>query len=108
MVPNYYKQINEIPLTNSGKLNRKELPETCREDLIEEKYIAPETEIEKLICKIYSSLFNINENEIGKMSNFYELGGDSFYAIRMIAEIKKMLQIKLNIKDIMDNSLSAI
>ncbi|OUM63753.1 hypothetical protein PIROE2DRAFT_9693, partial [Piromyces sp. E2] len=63
------------------------------------------TEIEKLICRIYSETFNINENEIGKMNDFYELGGDSLNAIRVSSKIEKELNIKINIKDILSNSV---
>eukprot|EP00833_Pecoramyces_ruminatium_P009695 jgi/Orpsp1_1/1183727/evm.model.c7180000086468.1 len=66
--------------------------------------MAPETEIEKTICKIYSEILNIPANEIGRMSDFNELGGDSLSAIRTVAEIKSRLKVKLYIKDIMNNS----
>ncbi|ORX75151.1 acetyl-CoA synthetase-like protein [Anaeromyces robustus] len=105
MIPNYYKKINEIPLTISGKLNRKELPDIDNGDIIKEEYVAPETEIEKLICHIYSKLFNIDEKEIGKTSDFFELGGDSLNAIRLISVIEKELNLKLSIKEIYEHSL---
>eukprot|EP00833_Pecoramyces_ruminatium_P012342 jgi/Orpsp1_1/1186374/evm.model.d7180000050088.1 len=105
MVPNYYKKINDIPLTTNGKLNRKELPKIDNGDIIKDEYIEPETEIEKCICHMYSKLFNINENEIGKTNDFLELGGDSLNAIRLISMIEKELNVKLNIKEIYKNSL---
>eukprot|EP00833_Pecoramyces_ruminatium_P017973 jgi/Orpsp1_1/1192005/evm.model.d7180000089941.1 len=105
MVPNYYIRIYDIPLSSSGKLNRKELPEPNNKDFITEEYIEPETEIEKVICKIYSDLFNIPENQIGRMSDFYELGGDSLNAIRIISTIEKELNVKIYIKDIMSYSI---
>ncbi|OUM56932.1 hypothetical protein PIROE2DRAFT_18247, partial [Piromyces sp. E2] len=104
MVPNYFISIENIPVTSNGKLNRKALPEPNISDVITEQYIVPETEIEKMVCKIYSSVFNIDENEIGKMSDFHELGGDSLNAIRMTSKIEKELNIKINIKDILSNS----
>ncbi|OUM56565.1 hypothetical protein PIROE2DRAFT_49375, partial [Piromyces sp. E2] len=89
MIPSYFKRIVSLPVTNNGKLDRRALPELNNEDLIKEKYISPETEIEKLICKLYSLIFNIDVNEIGKMSDFYELGGDSLNAIRVSSKIEK-------------------
>ncbi|OUM56390.1 hypothetical protein PIROE2DRAFT_19017, partial [Piromyces sp. E2] len=76
MIPTYFIKINEIPVTNNGKLNRKALPEPSINDMIKEEYIAPETDIEKEICNIYSQIFKIDVNEIGKNSNFFDLGGD--------------------------------
>ncbi|OUM66075.1 hypothetical protein PIROE2DRAFT_6786 [Piromyces sp. E2] len=106
MIPNYYKRIDEIPLSSSsGKLNRKALPEPTKEDFITEKYVAPETDIERMICKFYSKIFNIPVNEIGRMSDFYELGGDSLNVIRFSALIENELNIKLHFKDIMSHSV---
>ncbi|ORX77638.1 acetyl-CoA synthetase-like protein [Anaeromyces robustus] len=104
MIPKYFIKIDNLPVTSNGKLDRNKLPEPNIKDLMKENYIAPETEIEKVICKIYSKVFSIDENEIGKMSNFYELGGDSLNAIRIISEIKKLLNVKINIKEIMKYS----
>jgi len=104
MIPNYYKRINEIPLSNSGKLNRKALPKPTKEDFITEKYIAPETEIERMICKLYAKIFNIPETAIGRRSDFYELGGDSLNFIHFSSLIEKELNIKLHYKDMMSHS----
>eukprot|EP00833_Pecoramyces_ruminatium_P018314 jgi/Orpsp1_1/1192346/evm.model.d7180000092453.1 len=105
MVPNYYIKLNEIPLSRTGKLNRRGLPEPRKEDLITEAYVAPETTIEKIICKIYSDIFNIELNEVGKRQDFFELGGDSLNAIRISSRIEKELNIKVYIKDIMSHSI---
>eukprot|EP00833_Pecoramyces_ruminatium_P001369 jgi/Orpsp1_1/1175401/evm.model.c7180000053703.1 len=102
MVPNYYIKIEEIPLTNNGKLDRRRLPEPRKEDIIIEQYIAPENEIEQKICNIFSEVLNYPENEIGRMSDFYEFGGDSLNAIRVSSRIEKELNIRINIKDILE------
>eukprot|EP00833_Pecoramyces_ruminatium_P006281 jgi/Orpsp1_1/1180313/evm.model.c7180000072888.1 len=104
MVPNYYIRINEIPLSSTGKLNRRALPEPKEEDFITETYVAPVNNIEKVICKIYDEVFNIPGIKIGRMHDFYELGGDSLNAIRISSRIEKELEIKIYIKDIMSHS----
>ncbi|OUM57679.1 hypothetical protein PIROE2DRAFT_17253 [Piromyces sp. E2] len=43
MIPSYFQRIEKIPLTKNGKLNRKNLPEPNKEDIIKEQYIVPET-----------------------------------------------------------------
>eukprot|EP00833_Pecoramyces_ruminatium_P010616 jgi/Orpsp1_1/1184648/evm.model.c7180000090388.2 len=53
---------------------------------------------------MYSDIFNIPLNEIGRMHDFYELGGDSLNAIRILSRIEKELKIKIYIKDIMSYS----
>eukprot|EP00833_Pecoramyces_ruminatium_P003648 jgi/Orpsp1_1/1177680/evm.model.c7180000062408.1 len=104
MVPNYYIRIDEIPLSSTGKLNRRALPEPKEEDFITETYVAPVNNIEKVICKIYDEVFNIPGIKIGRMHDFYELGGDSLNAIRISSRIEKELEIKIYIKDIMSHS----
>ncbi|ORX63769.1 acetyl-CoA synthetase-like protein [Anaeromyces robustus] len=105
MIPNYFKNIKSIPITTNGKLDRKGLPEPEIEDLVSEHYVAPETKIEEQICNIYGEILNIPTNEIGRMNDFYELGGDSVNAIRVISRIEKDLNIRLGMKDIMSKSV---
>eukprot|EP00833_Pecoramyces_ruminatium_P011233 jgi/Orpsp1_1/1185265/evm.model.c7180000092984.1 len=105
MVLNYYIQINELPLSSTGKLNRRALPKSNKKDFITEAYVAPISDIEKVICKIYSEIFNMNQEEVGRMQDFYELGGNSLNAIRISSRIEKELNIKIYIKDIMSHSL---
>ncbi|OUM56422.1 hypothetical protein PIROE2DRAFT_18982, partial [Piromyces sp. E2] len=105
MIPSYFQRIEKIPLTKNGKLNRKNLPEPNKEDIIKEQYIVPETVTEKKICSIYSVVLNYPENLIGKMSDFYELGGDSLNVIRIISEIEKEFRLRINIKDILSRPI---
>ncbi|OUM64955.1 hypothetical protein PIROE2DRAFT_8098, partial [Piromyces sp. E2] len=105
MIPNYYIRISEIPITGNGKLNRKVLPSPTKNDLIKEKYSAPQTDIEKIICKIYSEIFGYDINEVGRMNDFYEMGGDSLLAIRVASMIEKYIKLKIDIKTILSNSV---
>ncbi|OUM58758.1 hypothetical protein PIROE2DRAFT_15886 [Piromyces sp. E2] len=105
MIPNHFQRIEEIPLSVNGKLDRKALPEPDMNDYSEEDFVKAETQTEKEISAIFSEIFNISVNEIGKMTDFYELGGDSLYAIRLISKINKTYQIKLNINDILNHPI---
>eukprot|EP00833_Pecoramyces_ruminatium_P005222 jgi/Orpsp1_1/1179254/evm.model.c7180000068616.1 len=105
MIPNYFIRIHELPITSNGKLDRNLLPEPNKKNYINEEYVAPETNIEKILCKIYGEVFNIPLNEVGRMSDFYELGGNSLNAILISSIIEKELNIKIFIKDIMSYSL---
>eukprot|EP00833_Pecoramyces_ruminatium_P018245 jgi/Orpsp1_1/1192277/evm.model.d7180000091961.1 len=99
-----YGKISEIPLTTNGKLDRRALPEVDVNDLINDNYMAPKTETEKCICEIFSEIFNINVCQIGRRSDFYELGGDSFVTIKLVSLIEKYLKIKANIRAVNMNS----
>jgi acyl carrier protein len=103
MVPNYFIEILEFPITSNGKLDRKALPEPTESDLILNEYVEAETKTEKKLVTLYSKVLHIKENKISKTSDFYELGGDSLIAIRLITEIQKEFQITIGMKSILKN-----
>ncbi len=98
MVPSVFVFIDAIPLTPSGKIDRKSLPESDLEQraLIDE-YVSPETELEKKIASIWSKFLHIDK--IGIHDNFFELGGNSLLATQIISRIRRLCQIELPLKD---------
>ncbi|ORX64277.1 acetyl-CoA synthetase-like protein [Anaeromyces robustus] len=103
MIPNFFIQIDEIPIDHNGKLDRFALPEPNFEDISEE-FIPVSTDTEKIISKIFSREFNKKEEYIGKEDDFYDLGGNSLIATRISAEIEKLLHIKISVLDVMKYS----
>ncbi|NRA12165.1 MAG: methyltransferase, partial [Crocinitomicaceae bacterium] len=91
MVPNYFIELETLPLTINGKLDRKALPEP--ELLNNELYVAPTTELEKQLCKIWQELLGVVR--VGIEDNFFRLGGDSISAIRLISVIRQQLDIDM-------------
>lgn len=83
MVPNYFVYLDEIPMTASGKTDRKNLP-VPEFTVIEREYVAPETEEEHILCSVLESLFQMEQ--IGVTDDFFELGGDSLRAIEYVAK----------------------
>ncbi|KAL6625516.1 hypothetical protein U3516DRAFT_794601 [Neocallimastix sp. 'constans'] len=66
--------------------------------MVKDKYILPETDTEKELCQIFSEVFNIDISGIGKMTDFYEIGGDSLNAIRVSSEIEKKFSVNKQIE----------
>ncbi len=93
MIPSFFINIENIPLTPNGKVNRKALPKPQHSDIIQnEEFIAPTTEKEILLAEIWKELLGFDN--VGVNDNFFKLGGDSIVAIQMIAKAKqKGLQI---------------
>lgn len=83
MVPNYFVHLDAMPMTASGKTDRKSLP-VPEFTVIEREYVAPETEQEKVLCKVLEELFQLEQ--VGVMDDFFELGGDSLRAIEYVAK----------------------
>ena len=100
MVPNYFVHLDEMPMTASGKTDRKNLP-LPEFTASNEEYVAPETETEIAVAAIWSRL--LKTDRIGKDSDFFDLGGDSLMVISLLAELESSFNIQLSMKDIMEN-----
>lgn len=94
MIPAYMMQIEKIQITRSGKLDRKALPVIKAKG--SSQYAAPETETEKKIAKAMQE--NLNIDKLGIDDSFFEIGGDSIKAMRVVANVSKDMDI--NIMDI--------
>src|SRR5690606_7563506 len=90
MVPAIVMVLDEMPLLNNGKIDRKQLPEAQYEQV---EYVAPTTETEKALALIWQDvLFGTSEKahvkrEIGIHDNFFELGGHSLLATKVASRI---------------------
>ncbi len=87
MVPNALKRLDEMPMTSNGKVDRKALPEPEMKELGAE-YVAPETETEKILCAAFARTMKLEENQVGLMNDFFDLGGDSLKAMVALSEAK--------------------
>jgi len=97
MQPNQVMFIDSVPLTVNGKLDKKKLPEPeGREGM--EIYQVPASVYEEKLAKIWSELLGIEK--ISRNDNFFNLGGDSLLAIRVVSLIRKNLKIEVPLKSI--------
>ena len=93
MVPDAYMQLDTMPMTPNGKINRKVLPVPELKRATE--YIAPEGETETLFARIFSEVLGIEQ--VGALDDFFEIGGTSLNAIKVIVEASKQgVQIVFN------------
>ncbi|MDB4904132.1 MAG: non-ribosomal peptide synthetase [Mucilaginibacter sp.] len=84
MVPVRYIELECLPLTRNGKIDKKALENLAETD---EKYIAPSDDTEVELASILRDLLNIEKISIH--DNFFELGGNSIIAVVLFARIKK-------------------
>lgn len=101
MIPRSFLTLEEIPLTPSGKVDYKKLPvpKLERPDLINE-YFPPISESEKELYKIWYEYLRIDK--IGIDDSFFDLGGNSLLAIKMLIDINTQFNCELSITDIFD------
>jgi amino acid adenylation domain-containing protein/non-ribosomal peptide synthase protein (TIGR01720 family) len=99
MIPNYFVQLDKMPLTPNGKVDRKALPEP--ETTVEiDDYIAPESEIEKQLVEILTEVLGVKK--IGTNDNFFKKGLDSIKAIQITSRLLNY-SLKVEIGDIFSN-----
>jgi amino acid adenylation domain-containing protein len=93
MVPSAMVVMDAIPLTASGKRNRRALPAPTADAYIRRQYEAPQGEFETLLAQLWQELLHVDR--VGRNDNFFELGGHSLLAMRLVAKIATQLHVKL-------------
>ncbi len=97
MIPNTFIHLEFMPLTTSGKIDRRVLPNPEIKP-ISDIYVGPRTPIEEIICKIWQEVLEIKK--IGIHDNFFSMGGHSMNALRLIVKIDKQLGSSFPLKAI--------
>lgn len=87
MVPSAFVVIDSLPLTASGKLNRRALPAPADSETRTEQTAAPRTPTENLLVEIWSDVLGVPR--IGIHENFFDLGGHSLLAVRLFSRVEK-------------------
>jgi acyl-coenzyme A synthetase/AMP-(fatty) acid ligase/acyl carrier protein len=105
MVPNYYVRLESIPLTSNGKVDRKALPDPEGTGMQQATYIAPKTETEKRLVKIWSEVLGVEESTLSIKADFFDLGGHSIKAIKTLSMIFKEFGVTLAVKDILEDNI---
>lgn len=88
MLPHIFTHLEAMPLTSSGKVNRKALPEVDLSEIATTaEYTAPKTEQEIVLCTAVQTVLRVEK--VGTADNFFDLGGDSLKAIELIAALER-------------------
>ncbi|KAF9173544.1 hypothetical protein BGX20_002851 [Mortierella sp. AD010] len=96
MVPAAFVRMDKLPLTSTGKLDRKAFPEPDGDAFVSQGYEAPQGDIELSLALIWSELLKINK--IGRHDNFFTLGGHSLIAVKLTGKIKSQFGIDLRLQ----------
>ncbi|MBX8478176.1 AMP-binding protein, partial [Pseudomonas cichorii] len=87
MVPAAYVQLDSLPLTNNGKLDRKALPAPDQQAFINRGYEAPEGDVETTLAQIWAEVLQVER--VGRHDHFFELGGHSLLAVKLIEKMRQ-------------------
>ncbi len=97
MVPQAFVTLDAFPLTPAGKVDRKALPapEPSRPDLAA-SFVAPRTPVERTLASLWTDVLGIEE--VGVHDNFFDLGGHSLVAIRLIGSLRQVFTLDIPVR----------
>ncbi len=92
MIPSYFVQLEKIPLTANGKVDRNALNSggtLLRPDV---EYVAPRDEVEKKIALLWNEM--LHRDQVGVDENFFDLGGTSLDVIKLSTRFKEVFNLE--------------
>jgi acyl carrier protein len=102
MIPNHIVRIEKFPLTPNGKIDFRKLPVSqILDSAVASEYIAPRSELEAEIAAILSE--TLGKEKIGVKDNFFDLGGHSILAIKVVSKLRKSFGVELELKNLFEN-----
>ena len=102
MVPAFFARIDEVPLNISGKVDYTKLPQISEESTARTNdYVAPRNEVEERLVEIWKELLKVEK--IGVSDNFFDLGGHSLKAIRVLSRIQETFGVKIVLESVYEH-----
>ncbi|NEP49860.1 MAG: amino acid adenylation domain-containing protein, partial [Moorea sp. SIO3C2] len=101
MVPSAFVTLDTLPLTPNGKVDRKSLPAPDGGVTSVEEYVAPRTPNEEIIANIFAKVIGVKD--VGIHDNFFEIGGHSLLAVRLMSQIKQKFHKNLPLATLFQN-----
>ena len=96
MIPSHMMQIDKIPLTPNGKMDRKLLPDIEQKSAAE--YVPPQNALEEALVKIWEEA--LGKENIGILDNFFDLGGHSLKAMTIVNKVNSELGYNIPVAEL--------
>ena len=101
MLPSAFVQLDRLPLSPHGKLDRAALPQPTAENILRDDSLeAPQSPIEEHLGVVLSGLLGVAR--VGSEDNFFTLGGHSLMGAQLIAKIRENFGVELSLRCLFD------
>ncbi|HBL30650.1 MAG TPA: non-ribosomal peptide synthetase, partial [Acidobacteria bacterium] len=101
MVPAAFVILEWMPLTASGKINRRALPAPEGDDFQRGEHVPPRTPVERRLCEIWEELLGVEE--VGIEDNFFDLGGHSLLATQVVSRVRSDLGVEVPLRTVFEH-----
>ncbi|MGA9380654.1 MAG: amino acid adenylation domain-containing protein, partial [Phormidium sp.] len=98
MLPSAFVILETLPLTPSGKIDRRALPKPDSYSRQTDNYVAPRNPVEEILTHLWEQLLNLKQ--VGIHDNFFALGGHSLLATQLMSRIRNRLQVELPLRSL--------
>lgn len=88
MIPSLFVVLDELPLSDHGKIDRARLPAPEFDGLSHDTYVRPRDPLEKQLAEIWEDILNVSP--IGIKEDFFDLGGHSLLSVRMMSRVERI------------------
>jgi fengycin family lipopeptide synthetase D len=101
MLPAFYTQLETMPLTSSGKVDRKALTLMEGTMSLDRSYTAPRNELEAQLVEMWKELLHLEH--VGTQEHFFEIGGHSLKATQLLHRLHQQFQADIALRDLFRN-----
>ena len=101
MMPAFFMQLDELPLTGNGKVDRRALPAPDMSKQVSNEYVLPQSNTEFILARIWEEVLEVPR--IGRHDHFFECGGHSLRGMKMLNRLYEEMQVELTLKSLFES-----
>jgi amino acid adenylation domain-containing protein len=102
MAPSFFVELERLPLTANGKVDRRGLPAPdWTQRAAEDEFVAPRTPTEARMAVLWADVLGVGQ--VGAFDNFFELGGHSLLATQLVSRLRAEFEVELPLRNIFES-----